>query len=423
MIDSAFFLASVENKKTGLKRTKLDTLFYGDGGPDSGDEKKHRLMDWEVTDSETYMDSFFFTLENGDLSLMDSPFFEKGTTLFFQYGYPGNMSQTYKGVVHSKAGWRVLSIQGGFSSEVAIANNMAMEKFTNRKLSEVAKILFEREGLKAEVDDTSIVIPTIIKRDETVLQFLKRKSKESGGAYEVYVENDTGYFVKKKLDSQPFYTLRWGTETTEADYVTIGEPKYDDDQQNTAIEETVKGFDLMEKKPIKEKANNDTSKQTSLGKGTYYFDETAGTRKFRPKSASAEEETGRAVPTQKQKPQEAGAQAGSSFDKKNAKAFKLTWVIEGDPLLRAKRIVFVDVPAKTIAGRWYIEEVVHRSDMGGYKTTIKMIRNALGFAVGTVDATPQGGKNKKKPDDKAKNSVTYVFDKNKGTRVPKTGAS
>lgn len=420
MIESGFFIASVENVKQGIFNKSLDALFYGDGKTESSRNPKARLLSWQVTDSDKEMDSFSFTLDNNDLTLFDSDILAKGNTVMFKYGTPSNMSADFEGVITTRSGWRTITISGKFKAEIAISNTQATEKFTNKTLSEIASELYVREGFIPIVDDTEIRLNVVIKRDETVLQFLKRKAHDAGGAFEAYIEGDTAYFTKKDFDKTPFKTLRYGTERTDADYVTLGEPEFTDEQENIATEEKVKGFDMLEKMPIEEKANNETSNQTSLGSGTYYFDESTGTRKFKEAGNQRSAETGKGKPTSKQKSDEASSQAASTFDKKNANAFKLSWSVLGDASITAKKVIFIDVESDSISGRWYVETVEHSGESGSYNTTLSMTRNALGrAAAGTEGATPSGGNNSKKADESASSKVTYVFDEKLGARVPK----
>ncbi|MEE8150651.1 MAG: hypothetical protein V3T43_02905 [Nitrosomonadaceae bacterium] len=416
--NEGFFLGKVSNNKTGLAPTDLTAVFYGDQVPETPESPKARMISWTVTDADKELDSFEFLLANDDLRLFDMPLFRKGNEIIFQFGTRDNLSRRYKGVISSRTGWRTIKISGRFKSEIAISNSQATEKFENMKISEIAEKLFEREGLTAFVDDTKIKLNVVIKRDETVLQFLKRKAGEIGGAYEVYVENEKGYFVKKDFTQRASMILRYATEKRESDYKTIGEPSYQDVQDNKATEETIKGFDVLEKKAIKSKGNNETSEQTSLGGGTAVFDASIGGFKFKPKGANKSEDTGKGKPTAKQKKNQADEEAKSKFDKKNTKAFKLGWKIEGDASVNAKILAEVDTDSTEISGLWYVEKVTHKCVGGAYDTDLAMVRNASGKVDGLIDATPKAGTNKKKADEEAKNKQKYRFNKKTGKFGP-----
>lgn len=411
----AFFLAKVSNPKAGLVLTDLEPLFYGDGAPETEKEPKERLISWAVRDREEKMDEFEFVLENNDMTLWDSEWLKIGNTVQFSYGRGDQMAGPFVGKITYRSGWRTIKIAGEFENEIKITQTQVTEKFLKKKYSQIAQELFVREGLKAVVDATDKTYDVTIRRDETVFQFLKRLAGEIPGDYQVYVDGDTGYFVKRKVDAAPNYILKYGTEDTDEEYQTIGEPEFTNDQRNTATQETVRGFDMLNKKAIEEKGNNDGSKLTSLGKGTYYFDEAAGTRKLRPAQAQRPAETGLTKQTPKQTKGEALDLAQAGFDKKANKQFQLSWTVEGNPRFKAKKVVMVECPSKAISGRWYIEEVEHTGDGGSMNTTLKMVRNALGQAT-TTSPSPLGGKNEKAADTKAK--VVYVFDEKKGTRVP-----
>lgn len=416
--NEGFFLAKVSNTKTGLALTDLTATFYGDQLPENPETPKARLISWSVIDADKELDSFEFMLANDDLKLFDSPLFRNGNEIEFQFGTRLNLSRKFKGVISSTTGWRTMKVSGRFKSEISISNRQASEKFENKTLSEVAEILFIREGLTPVVDKTKIKLNVIIKRDETVLQFLKRKSIAIGGSYVTYVEGNKGFFVKKDFNQTPRLVLRYGKERSDADYKTIGEPNYQDVQDNKATEETVKGFDVLNKKPVKGKGNNETSDQTSLGKGTAIFDTAIGGFKFQKKAALKSEETGKATPTVKQNQIEADDHAKGKFDTKNSKSFKLKWVIVGDANVSAKVVAQVETDSVKVSGLWYIEKVMHKGVGGSYDTSIDMIRNASGKVPGSKDATPKAGTNEKKADADGDNKQEYKFNKLTGVFNP-----
>lgn len=410
-----FFLAKVSNLKTGLPPTDLTATFYGDGLPETEEVPTDRMISWSVVDADKELDSFEFVLANDDLKLFDSKLFRKGNEIEFQYGTRINMSKKFKGIISSRSGWRTMKVSGRFKSEIAISNRQATEKFENVSISDIADILFIREGLIPIVDSTRTKLNVVIKRDETTLQFLKRKAREIGGSYVAYVEGDKGYFVKKDFKQQASIVLRYGKEKTDADYITIGQPNYKDEQDNKITEETVKGFDVLEKKSVKGKGNNETSDQTSLGKGTAVFDGAVGGFVLKPPGVNKSGETGRGKPTAKQKQDQADDQAKGKFDKENSKAFTLKWTIMGDADISAKKVAQVETDSSEVSGLWYLEKVTHKCVGGAYDTVLDMIRNASGKVPGTKDATPKAGTNSKKADANSKNKQTYKF--NTGTGV------
>lgn len=417
-----FFTGFVSNKKNGLVRTNLIPVFYGGEGQDSTETPRERMISWEIIDNEEEMDEFSFVLENDDLALFDSPLFLKGNTIEFQFGYNGNMSETFTGVISSRTGWREMRIAGQFKNEIAITNRQATQKWANKSLRQIAIELFQAEGLIPEVDSTEAtnrVLTNVVRNNETVYQFLKRKSGDIEGTFQVYVEGDRGFFVQKKLAQAPSIILKYGTEIIDSDYITIGEPEFTDEQEQTATEETVKGFDLLKKKPIQEKGNNSESSQTSLGQGSYFFDQAIGGFKYREPAAQKSAETGKAKATQKQSTDTAKSEAQGSFDKKNAKAYGLRWTIIGNPKARAKQTIEVECSSKIISGIWYSPKVVHSCTGGAYDTTFEMQRNAQGQVPGTEKATPKGGNNNKKADTEKSNERAYIYDDRSGKFKPK----
>lgn len=77
--------------------------------------------------------------------------------------------------------------------------------------SEIARTIFESHGFKAVVDDTSEVKDSE-SQNGTDLDFLVSLASKEVDDYICYVENDTGYYVKKKLLDEYEYQLdyKWG---------------------------------------------------------------------------------------------------------------------------------------------------------------------------------------------------------------------
>ncbi len=423
MMDSAVLIVKVSNKKTGLQSTDLQTLFYGDGSPDPYGSDKHALISWEVLEADSEMDSFSFVLSNPTLKLFDSPLLAKGNMLNIQFGEPGKLSTPKDFIITKRVGWRELTISGEAAEETLLGSGVANEKFENVSIADVAKTIFARDGLKAVIvtaDPRSTKNHKTIQRtNETPYKFLRRMTKKLGLAYEVYVENGTGYFQPKKFSDEPAMILHYGTETEDAHYNLYDEPSYSDDQMNTATEETVRGQDLMNKTALEGKANNETSKQTALGKKSFMFDKSIG--KFREAEPNKTKDTGRSVPTGVQSLEDTKGLADSSFDKKNSRQNNITWPLLGDATIRAKTPYQIACGVASIDGtRWYAEKVRHACDNGEFSTVLTLITNSTGLAPGAEAALPEADANKKNAsNDSGKNGeVKYKYDDGKGKFVP-----
>lgn len=422
MVEPGILIVTVANPATGLAEEDLETLFYGDGEPETDEDAKHRLISWEVQDNETEMSTFSFTLENGDLALFDVDLLQKGNVVTLQFGDSEALSDKFDGVITARRGWRKLTISGQLGGEVRLANKVASQKWKNLKISDVAKILFADAGLKAVVEDTGIVHKHITKTKTTAYKFLKKKVHELGGAWVCYVEGDTGYFVQKNFKKTPIGRLRFAREVDDEDYVTLKEPEFEEDQQNLPVETTAVGFDLGEKEFMAEKGNNENSDQTSLGEGTYFFDGAAGVLAYKPPAAAKTAETGKVVHSPKQTTDALAATAKGDFARRNAKQCGLRWSVLGDVGLRSKNNLTIECDSKRLSGNWYIENVRHFCTGGPFTTELALIRNALStspLTSGAAAATPSAAINDKEPEPGAKTEVAYVLSPTTGKLVPK----
>ena len=75
------------------------------------------------------------------------------------------------------------------------------------KRSTVASKIFKEYGFKTKIDSTSKKVDSISQSNETDIAFLTKLAEEED--YLVYVEGDTGYFVKKPTSYKSQATLKY----------------------------------------------------------------------------------------------------------------------------------------------------------------------------------------------------------------------
>jgi len=105
----------------------------------------------------------------------------------------------------------------GMDASVLMDREEKLKDWPNKKDSDIASEIIASYGLTPEVEDTGVIhdeaLSTIIQR-ETDMQFLKRLALRNGFA--CYVEGDTAFFKKPRLDDppQPVLSIHFGSETT-----------------------------------------------------------------------------------------------------------------------------------------------------------------------------------------------------------------
>ncbi len=103
----------------------------------------------------------------------------------------------------------------GMDESVMMDREEKLKDWPNKKDSDIASEIFNLYGFTPEVEDTEVVhdeaVSTIIQR-ETDMRFLKRLALRNG--FQCYMEGNTAYFRKPRLDDtpQPVLAYRFGEE-------------------------------------------------------------------------------------------------------------------------------------------------------------------------------------------------------------------
>ena len=187
---SGLFTARLQGPGLSALGDDLTALFDGSNAgaavPDGGvlnQQPTHRLLSWEVVYSTEQMDHFCVTLANPDLILLDHPALQPNARWKVRFGVEGQLCQPIDCVVTHRQGWFQLTIGGEMQAERKLTQTQQQQKWTHKRLSDVARELFTQAGLIAVVDDTKQLLPVIVRGHETPWQFLQRKAKETGLAY------------------------------------------------------------------------------------------------------------------------------------------------------------------------------------------------------------------------------------------------
>ena len=104
----------------------------------------------------------------------------------------------------------------GIDGSVLLDREDKLKDWPNKKDSDIAGEIFGEYGMSSVVDDTDVVhddaVSTVIQR-ETDWQLLNRLARRNG--FECFVEGNTGYFRRPRLDRQPqaLLAVHFGDET------------------------------------------------------------------------------------------------------------------------------------------------------------------------------------------------------------------
>lgn len=407
LVPAGLFTATVPPGTAGPDN--LTTLFYGaSDNTHLRNPIKHtylsiatgRLLSWEVTHSIDTMDHFSISLANPDLTLLNHPALQLGAVWQARFGSPGKLAKPALWVITGRQGWTTLTLTGESQDERKLTLKQRPQKWTRKRLSDIARSLFIQAGLVPMVQDSKGRFDAVMRGDETAWQFLKRKADETGLAYAVFARAGKGYFVKQGTDKAPCYFLaahctgslatpsgiahrselsepvtRGRFTPRQASCILIGEPNLQQGLPNQATQETTRGFDPLAKKAFVVSGDSSTCEQTLLA-GQPALPHDAGSIASPRRGFGAAAETGRALPTAKTTKTLAQAQVDSRFAAKQLTTDTLTCTVLGDAALMPGEVLLLDCPAAAVAGRWFVRETRHLGQGGAYTTELTLVRNA-----------------------------------------------
>ena len=192
-----------------------------------------------------------------------------------------------------------------------------------------------------------------------------------------------------------------------------------------ATQETLRGFDPLAKKSFCVHANSRTSQQTLLAPqpALSHASDKSSLGGSCLGSFSTSPTTGCARPTSLPTKARAQEAVNSCFAAKQLQGSRLTCSVVGTPSLVAGDVVMLHCPAKTVAGRWLLQEVKHGCQEGSYTCELTLHRNASEppqqAARAGAAATTRARVNRKRPQPKPAERL-YRFDGDDGKLVRET---
>lgn len=317
-------------------------------------------------------------LEDAAWSYLDDENFSIWKRVSIGAGFEGGAEELIAGrITHVKPTFEPDQAQGfldiwGMDESVLMDREEKLKDWPNKKDSDIASEIFNLYGFTPEVEDTEVVhdeaVSTIIQR-ETDMQFLNRLASRNG--FECYVEGETAYFRKPRLDDtpQPVLACHFGDETN-LNRFSI--------EVNGLIPANVAMFqvDRLNKEVLDSAA--ESSMQTALGDTGYSALLAAGMDP--PKTYIA-----------------MNAVAGKTEMDALCQGFfhRAEWFVSAEGeiagnlyghALKARSTVTIKGVGETYSGVYYVSHVTHSFTPDGYFQYFKVKRNAL-MPTGSEDFT------------------------------------
>ena len=251
----------------------------------------------------------------------------------------------------------------GMDASVLMDRVEKLKDWPNKKDSDIASEILATYGLVPEVEDTEVIhdeaLSTIIQR-ETDMQFLKRLALRNG--FECYVEGETAYFRKPRLDDppQPVLSVHFGSETT-VNHLKLA--------VNALTPANVAMFQIDRASKEVLEAEATTSEQTALG---------------------AEDVSGHLGPGMDPAKVFVSRTAATGTPEMTTLCRELyhqgEWFVEGEGeitanqyghVLKARKTVTIRGIGETYSGIYFVSHVTHVFTDDGYRQIFKVKRNAL----------------------------------------------
>lgn len=351
-----------------------------------------RVLSFEYEDSESKNDKLKLSLNNLDLAVFDDPNWRKGNLLTVTWGYVGNLAPPRDVVIQKITGSTMLTVEA-HGKAVLMHKKTKSRHFDALRRSDIVRQIATENGYGQDlqdIEDTQVVLPTIIQASLTDATFLKRLAHLEG--FEFYVDFDGFHFHQKRLGQKPLRTLEYYTDPKAGDIVAFNIDTDVSFGKPGAV--TVSGRDPLNKKDIKSEANNANTQRPALAPvPEASVDPVSGALSFSTTNVSTETRA-----TTETSAKAAEREAAGQFRRAQNAAVKMTVDIVGDPRLPAKSVIEIRGIGKRFSGKYYVKDHKHTIDSSGYKSKLTLSSNGSSGTTGQKATASGADVNKKTPD-------------------------
>lgn len=163
-------------------------------------------------DNATGSDLLTIVAEDPDYAFIDDNIFKEDAKVKFIGGYKGDSRTMFEGYISvidldfPNTGSPTITLHCMDNSH-RLNQKKKTVTWKKKRRSDIAKAIFKKYGLKAVVDPSPKKVDSISQSKKTDMDFLTQLAGEEEDDYLVYIEGNTGYYVKKKIGSKQQATL------------------------------------------------------------------------------------------------------------------------------------------------------------------------------------------------------------------------
>lgn len=350
-------------------------LLQAEGKPESERvDISDLITSFSYEDSEKKADLVKITVDNWDLGFFDNPIWTPGNRLLVTWGYPGVMAPVRSCIIQKIKGGRTLSIEA--QSDAVLMNKVKKTRtFDNVTRAEVIKRIageYGYGGSRVDVQATLTRYEHICQTAETDGQFVKRLAESEH--FEFFVDFDGFHCHERRMGQRPARVLSYYLPPDVGDIIDFD---VDNDIFAKAGQVTTKGRDTIAKKDVGGEASDSKTEREALNPVTEIIDPATGLSTFQLAASSAD-----LKPTTATTNAQAKREADGAFKRSVQTTVKLSLDLVGDPGIAAKSVVEVRNISKRLSGLYYVNEITHTIDSGGYKMKMKCSTDGTNKAPG-----------------------------------------
>lgn len=317
-----------------------------------------------VEDTLEGADRFSFSINDPEVSWVDSTLFEPGTEVEIKMGYADKLATLIVGEIISlrptfpATGTPTLEISG-YDLSYQFTRVSKQRSFENSRDSDiVAGIANEaKHKLKTQIDQTETVHPHVVQDRQTDFEFIK--SLADRNFFEFFVRERTLYFQRPKRDQTEILTLVYGESLSSFN------PELNTAHQVSEV--TVRGWNPRTREEIVGRARRGSEEARAGGR------KSGGDIVETQYGVVEERILDRPVYTQ----QEADTLARSALNRRSEGLIRGRAECIGIPEIRAGGTIKLEGLGKKFSRRYYIERSTHTISNAGYSTTFNIKENTI----------------------------------------------
>lgn len=359
---------------------------------------RERVLQWEFTDKSRGADKGKLILDNSDLTLADHEAFAPGARMFIQWGYAHSIYPTRAIAVEKVKFSKKVEVEGTATTGRLFIGQQRTRTFEDATEFEVAEEVARGLGFVSarsrDIDPGDVVVERrgIVQAGETDMAFLQRLARRVGAT--MFVAGDVFHFHERRLGRRPALTFTYFADQVGT---IIGDPEIEHTVQGRPGRVRRQGRSPRQRRDVQGNASNrEDRNRPALGDELCVSDPQGLDWASIARDLGIEEEEIRqsTLPPQEEAQsdvsastaetdEEATSQARQRFRGGERSSIKMSLTLVGNPEVRADNTIRVEGLGEKYSGNWYVAEAVHTVSSSGYRTKVKLQRNATSRSRGT----------------------------------------